>query len=919
MNNRNDWHTISAEETARAFDVNPYRGLSRKEAKRRGGKAGKNHIWYVRRMEVGNYLLRTAGDMSTLLLLIIAVLAFLFEERSNAHILCVILALGAVLRIVTYIKAKRILEDNAQENIPSAALLREGKVILTSAAAIVPGDVVILRTGDTVPCDGRILPDGEVQVTERGITENRDPVSKFDTVITAGPGSSEIPCESRPNILYAGSVVLRGNLRMVATATGEHTLIGRKQGGIEIPAGEDLPILRRLNDRCRLSELFMLAFVLAVSALSLLMGKGLEQVFFCALALAAASMSEYMTAIGCIIIAIAARDRRGERGRESGAVIKDCTRLETIARGDRIILGDISLLKSGEIDFNTFFLGGKVRKKDTLAAHGEQMQTLLTLAAEASGIRSEATALSSGSSADPPPRTDREVTVNRAIAMLRQQTGLRLLPQNPVADRLPASAAMTGGIDTAIVQPIPHGTAPAEDSAYVVALSDVRRILLCCATYMTENGPRPLTDEVRRVIFTETARLEFVGAKVLAVAKRPSPYLTLSKAATLLTGMCFFGFFSLSEKPAPGAADLIKEIKAAGMPLILLSENPDHDLYYGHELGLFNKRTVILPPGDSTTVVPENTQSVIVTVPPCIAGSTPSELAASMARYEAVRRFGGERAILITKEAVDARAMGEVGCGIAVSRSGARVIPQSLKRKAQIPVYPKGEENYGGFTEGMGAVKDARRALINIANATAYLGASQFARLTVMLLSLLTEQFTGTPMPTPAAILIGGLLFDFGAVLVMAFEKAPANVLSVPCAPLPSLRQQAKQMLLAGLAAGVLSVAMPLLANGAAPLLHLHSLRDGETLTLLAASMFLVQAALSIQFMKRTPLLKRGTTFDRATICYLAGVAVFTTVMLFVKQIATLIGGSAMPWYATPLALVPGVVMFFALEWKKKG
>ncbi len=933
MDKHNDWHTVSDEEAAKRLNVNPFRGLSAKDVRRRRSKHGKNDIWYVSRMETGGYFLRAAGDLSTVLLLITAVLAFLFEDQAGAAVaMCAILAIGAVLRIVTYVKAKRILEDNAAENIPSAAVLREGAVTLVSSTALVPGDIVLLRGGDTVPCDGRVIADGEALVSETGITENKEHVRKFNTVITAGPGSAEIPCESRPNILYAGSVLLQGELRMLVTATGDDALIVRKQDGIEIPSGDELPLIRRLNGQCRASELFMLAFVLVISVLSLLLHNGLlaretvvfptqaptartlSEVFFCAVAMAAASMSEYLTAIGCIIIAVAARRKRGSAAGD--AVIKDCARLEDIAAARTVILGDLSLLKSGKVAFGTFFAGGTVCKKEAIADRKTELRELITLASEASGIWAEASALSQGAASGDAPLGERESIVKQAGILLREQTGISVSQKHPVVDRLPGTAAMTAGIDTAILQPV--SAASAETGAYVVALSDVQRILRCCTTYMTPDGERPLTDAVRRTIFTETARLEYIGAKVLAVAKRPSPFLTLTKVATLLTGMCFMGFFSLSEMPAEGAAEAVRQIKAAGMRCILLSANPEHDLYYGHDLGLFDRHTKIIPHTEVRADAIPNAACAIVTVPPYRHLSPPDDLSTAAARYGVVRQLGGEGTVFLTKEAFDTRAIGKAACGIAVSRSGSRVVSQALKNKAQIIAFPRGEDEHGGFAEGIGAVCEARRAMVNIANANTYLAISQFARLLVVLVSVVL----GTPMPSPIALLLGGTVFDFGAVLVMAFEKAPKNILSIPCSPLPSLRRQAKGILPAGLLTGLLSVAMPVLVNGVAPLLHVHALRSKEAVSLLVSAMFLAQGALAAQFMKRTPLLRRGTVLDAAAICYHGATVVFSLLILLWKPAATLIGGAAVPWYAAPTALLPSVVLLLAGEgfkrWKEK-
>lgn len=908
MNYRNDWHTISAETAAKRLNVNPYTGLSEKEVRQRRKKFGKNRIWHIARMEAGKYILRTAGDLSTVLLIITAVLAFLFEESTEAVTMCVILALGAILRIVTYIKAKRILEENASENIPTAAVLRNGTITLISSADLVPGDIVLLHAGDTVPCDGRVISDAETIVTETGITENKGQIRKFNTAISSKPGSAAIPCESRPNMVFAGSMVLQGEIRMIATTIGKNALISMKQGGIEIPSGDSLPLIERLSGWCKTSELIMLAFVLFISVLSMFTGNNvkLEQVFFGAVSMAAASMSEYLTTIGYIIIAIAARSSRGpsEDGAVSrrGAVIKDCSKIEEIAAADSILLGDMSLLKSGRVSFNSFFANGEIYPKEKITENPDAVCEMLSLASEAAGayVGNGALAVNGTESSAAP----REQIIRRASELFASMTGKNTARQVLAIDRLNGSAVMAAGIDTAILQPVDPAHGP-----YVAAVSDIQSILRCCTTYKTDNGDFPLTNDIRKKIFTETARLEFIGAKVIAVSTRPSPFLTLTKVATLHSDMCFVGFFSLSESPEKGAVELIRKIKAANMRVLLFSDNPEHDLYYGHELGLFNKKTKIVSCDDDSAANRED-KSLIVTMPPFHHANMADNLAAASLRYKIVREAGGKSAAFISQEPLDARSLTAAGCGIAVSRSNRRPAAQALKNQAQVIVYPDAAEGHGGFTEGVTAMLESRRAILNITNAARYLTASQLARLSVILLSVLF----GITMPDSAAILTSGLLIDFTAVLVMAFEKAPENVLSIPCSPLPKYTEQAQYAAICGVACSLLCTAMPFLADWIASAAPLHPLKGTEMVSLLTASVFLSQLALSTQFMKRERLFRRGTTLNSAYVCYGMSTVLFAVLVLFEKHAAALMGGSVVSLYAAPLALIPALVLLVAME-----
>lgn len=901
MNINNDWHTISAEETAKRLKVNPYTGLSEKEVRRRRSQFGKNRIWHVARTETGKAILNAAGDLSTVLLLITAVLALFFEEHTEAVTLCVIVALGALLRIITYVRAKRILEDNAAENIPTAAVLRDGAIRIIRSAELVPGDIVLLHPGDIVPCDGRVISETDSIVSEIGVTENKDQVHKYNTTIRSKPGSAAIPCESRPNILYAGSTVLRGSPRMIASATGEDSLISMKQGGIEIPAGDRLPIIEKLNGRCKASELFMLAFVMVISVLSIFVHgqMGLEQSFLVAVSAAAASMSEFLTAIGFIVIAISARNSKKQK--KSGAVIKDCSKIESIAGADRIIIGDMSLLKSGRSAFGTFFANGLIHRTadgDSAADLGQ----LLALASDAVGAKNAGSSLAAGNS--DAPISEREQILRQAGVLFAEKTGKSPFRPSNVIDR--ANSPLTSGLDLALL------LSETDHTPFAAAAGDVQTVLRCCSTYRTKKGALPLTDKIKKAIFTETARMEFIGAKPLAAATRPSPFVQLDNPSALLNEMCFEGFFSIAETPADGVVETIQALKKADIPIILFSSNPEHDLYYGHSLGLFDRNTKTVS-HDCPKELLQSEKRLIVTVPPYTHTDTEKDLSVSSARYRVVKN-AGEHTAFLTKDPLDSRAVSTVDCGIAVSRCASKAAAHSLKNHAPVVVYPKEDEDHGGFAEGASALKESRRALLNLTHGSLYLTVAQITRL----LTLLTGVLFKMTVPSPAALLISGILFDFGAVLAMAFEKAPADVFSIPSSKLPSFPEQIRKTALYGLLSALLTVSVPLLTNGLAPLMHVHPLTGKETVSLLAAALFLTQSALAAQYMKHGPLFSRGTKVNAATVCYHLAVVGFTALLLFEPHTAALLGGTTVPWYGALLALLPPTVTFGVMELRKR-
>jgi len=294
MLSTNTWHLLPADEVLRLLETDMYRGLSPDEAKKRR-KRVPGEVWHVRRSSAWEAAAASLFDLPTLLLVVAAAAAAVFDKRFEAGAIAAVLLIGALVRTAVSVRANRILEDMARSRIPVSSVIRDGTVHLLPAHEIVPGDIIFLDAGDRVPCDGYVITGDDSVVSERGITANEVPVHKYPTVISTAGEFAEVPGEFRPNMLFAGSLVLSGSVRIAATACGEDTLVGREQGGVTIDAGGEFPLIDRLKKQSRAVSLVMLAAVMVLTGLAVICGRGmsLPDVFLGTLAMAVASMSEF--------------------------------------------------------------------------------------------------------------------------------------------------------------------------------------------------------------------------------------------------------------------------------------------------------------------------------------------------------------------------------------------------------------------------------------------------------------------------------------------------------------------------------------------------------------------------------------------------------------------------------------------------
>ena len=292
-----------------------------------------------------------------------------------------------------------------------------------------------------------------------------------------------------------------------------------------------------------------------------------------------------------------------------------------------------------------------------------------------------------------------------------------------------------------------------ENELYAVSCGNIDDVMRCCTMIETENGTAELDNETKKKIFTECARHEISGGRVLAVSRRPSQFPSLVRLPVLTQYMTFVGYFVISEKEEEYVRENIAFLKQNGIAPVLFTRNSQADYYYLRKLGLFDKSAEV----SSYTEADENSSVV------SFDGLSEHEYAASSAY--AMKNIGGDNVIAVGKSVWNSGVLSESEYGITVASSSMKNIPETLARNSDAAVYTDSVNSAGGLDGVVRVLKTSKRALGNISSAEFYLTVSQAARVVLMTASVCF----GVGVMSPVFILIWGLLFDFTAVLVMAF------------------------------------------------------------------------------------------------------------------------------------------------------
>jgi sodium/potassium-transporting ATPase subunit alpha len=244
------------------------RGLNDAEARRRRAHCGPNLLRQAPRQAWHLKLLRNLFSFFAILLWTAALLCFapgVDMPELGLAILTVILVNG----LFAFLQEQK--SDRAIEVLQSligrrCRALRDGRAQEIEASALVPGDVILLEEGGVVPADARLIEAYEIEVDHSSLTGESHPSRRYKSdrpVLLTG----KFLWIELPNIVFAGTALVRGAGKGVVIGTGMDSEIGKIAGLTQEIRPEESPLQKQL--RAAVNAIALLAGALGFAFLLL--------------------------------------------------------------------------------------------------------------------------------------------------------------------------------------------------------------------------------------------------------------------------------------------------------------------------------------------------------------------------------------------------------------------------------------------------------------------------------------------------------------------------------------------------------------------------------------------------------------------------------------------------------------------------
>ncbi|MBK7977099.1 MAG: cation-transporting P-type ATPase [Deltaproteobacteria bacterium] len=207
------------------------RGLTGAEAERRLGIHGHNVFQRAARTPWVVRLGRNFVSFFAVLLWVAAILCFLpgVAMPQLGVAIATVTVVNGFFAFFQEMKADRAVEALARLLAPRARVVRDGVEREVDARELVPGDLIVLEEGDLVPADARLVEAEGVEVESASLTGESTSARRYKSnqpILLHG----KFVWIELPNVVFAGSALVRGRGRAIVFGTGMQSEIGRIAG-----------------------------------------------------------------------------------------------------------------------------------------------------------------------------------------------------------------------------------------------------------------------------------------------------------------------------------------------------------------------------------------------------------------------------------------------------------------------------------------------------------------------------------------------------------------------------------------------------------------------------------------------------------------------------------------------------------------
>ena len=478
---------------------------------------------------------------------------------TDSMIILIVVIINAVLGVVQESKAEKAIESLQKMSASNSKVLRDGKVMMIPSIKLVKGDVVLLEAGDSINADGRVMESASLTVEESALTGESTSVKKNTNVIEM----QDIPLGDRTNMVYRGSEVVYGRGKVLVTATGMDTEMGKIARVISNTQEGKTPLQIKLSQLSKVLTKIVLGICVFIFAFSLFMHREIFSsgdvmaivensldFFMVAVSLAVAAIPEGLVAVVTIVLSIGVTNMSKKK-----AIIRKMTAVET--------LGCASIICSDKT-------GTLTQNKMTVVKTYTQDESLLA----------KAMSLCNDAAQD----DNKEVSGEPTEAALVQYAISKHLNKNELLQKQPRIDEYPFDSSRKLMSTIHQ-----DGNGYIQYTKGAPDVLIARCTKLLKDGAvQPMTKEDRTEILKANKSMADNALRVLAAAYTTyTDTKSFASKEAIEQNLIFIGLTGMIDPVRPEVKQAISTCKSAGItPIMITGDHLDTAVAIARDLDI---------------------------------------------------------------------------------------------------------------------------------------------------------------------------------------------------------------------------------------------------------------------------------------------------------------------------------------------
>lgn len=550
---------VGLDKLLEVLGTDPELGLTGEQVLNNRKEFGENVLFDKKNTALG-LLKKMFGDIMMILFLLISVFDYLETgDAASLFAAITVAVLFASFVLWTHLYVKKVNQRIAKYSQSRFHVRRSGRICSISKNELVPGDILILEQGDVVPCDGIILRHSALKILEAGVTGRRVPVFKRSHREVEENNFPYFEC-----ILFAGSVILQGSVKLFVCNTGKNIFdvqnqtVSRQNTVLPKIYVTAMELKKQISMIWVVISLFLFAW-------GVFCGMKVFDVFYFVSAMVVAAFPDAMEYLCDLALAYMTKQLLAE-----GVVLRNAGAVDLLCDANSVFVNSGDYLFYSHPIANSFYLGQewfdfKTDPKKSIPL----LENLLLSQNQKKYFRGK----------------QDEWNVERALLSAAASVGIQKTklskqflsinhydfdPRYGYA----CSLVMQNGIYRLIIRGNPNS------------------VLSACGEIWREGECVPINESVRSALRGQCRHLAGMCERIVAVAVMNISSPSTGDQRSLCRGMTYLGMFGLSTPVSAAAANAVSTCQKAGIQTYLLTDD------YPETVSALSKSVSIIGPED---------------------------------------------------------------------------------------------------------------------------------------------------------------------------------------------------------------------------------------------------------------------------------------------------------------------------------